>query len=77
MMIVFYKSKKFFCHLLNVPDLDAAPEFSALQVISDEEAVNITVPSVLPPASTTLRDYVDQSETLSKLVQLGNSSSWL
>ncbi|XP_074543104.1 transcription termination factor 3, mitochondrial [Halichoeres trimaculatus] len=52
-------------------DLDAAPGFSALEEISDEEAVNISIPSALPPASTTLRDYVDQSETLSKLVQLG------
>ncbi|KAM6903651.1 transcription termination factor 3, mitochondrial isoform 1-T2 [Lycodopsis pacificus] len=52
-------------------DLDAAAEFSALEVISDEEAVSISVPSAMPPASTSLRDYVDQSETLSKLVQLG------
>ncbi|XP_032391516.1 transcription termination factor 3, mitochondrial [Etheostoma spectabile] len=52
-------------------DLDAAAEFSALEVISDEEAVSISVPSAIPPASTSLRDYVDQSETLSKLVQLG------
>nr|XP_046273474.1 transcription termination factor 3, mitochondrial isoform X2 [Scatophagus argus] len=51
-------------------DLDA-PEFSALEEISDEEAVSISVPSAIPPASTSLRDYVDQSETLSKLVQLG------
>ncbi|XP_044026702.1 transcription termination factor 3, mitochondrial isoform X2 [Siniperca chuatsi] len=51
-------------------DLDAA-EFSALEEISDEEAVSISVPSAMPPASTSLRDYVDQSETLSKLVQLG------
>ncbi|XP_038581858.1 transcription termination factor 3, mitochondrial [Micropterus salmoides] len=51
-------------------DLDAT-EFSALEEIGDEEAVSISVPSALPPASTSLRDYVDQSETLSKLVQLG------
>ncbi|XP_070778305.1 transcription termination factor 3, mitochondrial [Enoplosus armatus] len=51
-------------------DLDAT-EFSALEEIDDEEAVSISVPSALPPASTSLRDYVDQSETLSKLVQLG------
>lgn len=56
---------------LNFPDLDAT-EFSALEEIGDEEAVSISVPSALPPASTSLRDYVDQSETLSKLVQLGN-----
>ncbi|XP_041811682.1 transcription termination factor 3, mitochondrial [Chelmon rostratus] len=52
-------------------DLDAAAEFSALEEISDEEAVSISVPSAMPPASISLRDYVDQSETLSKLVQLG------
>ncbi|XP_010736239.2 transcription termination factor 3, mitochondrial [Larimichthys crocea] len=52
-------------------DLDAATEFSALEEISDEEAVRIFVPSAMPPASLSLRDYVDQSETLSKLVQLG------
>uniref|UniRef100_UPI0037E98A3F transcription termination factor 3, mitochondrial n=1 Tax=Semicossyphus pulcher TaxID=241346 RepID=UPI0037E98A3F len=52
-------------------DLDAATEFSALEEIGDEEAVSISVPSAMPPASTSLRDYVDQSETLSKLVQLG------
>lgn len=44
-------------------------------MISDEEAVSISVPSAIPPASTSLRDYVDQSETLSKLVQLGNETT--
>ncbi|XP_074468419.1 transcription termination factor 3, mitochondrial isoform X1 [Sebastes fasciatus] len=54
-------------------DLDAAAaaEISALEVISDKEAVTISVHSAMPPASTSLSDYVDQSETLSKLVQLG------
>ncbi|KAM7373189.1 hypothetical protein PAMP_008062 [Pampus punctatissimus] len=52
-------------------DLDAVAEFSALEEISDKEAVAISVPSALPPASTLLRDYVDKSETLTKLVQLG------
>lgn len=52
-------------------DLDAADEFSALEEINDEEAVSISVPSSMPPASTSLGDYVDKSETLSKLVQLG------
>ncbi|XP_017277629.1 transcription termination factor 3, mitochondrial [Kryptolebias marmoratus] len=51
-------------------DLDAAGEPSALEEISDEEAVGIFIPSI-PPASTSLRDYVDKSETLTKLVQLG------
>lgn len=62
-----------FClYFLHLPDLDDAAEFSALEEISDEEAVTISVPSAIPPASVSLRDYVDQSETLSKLVQLGN-----
>ncbi|KAF3707447.1 Transcription termination factor 3, mitochondrial Mitochondrial transcription termination factor 3 [Channa argus] len=51
--------------------LEAAVEFSALEKISDEEAVSICFPSALPPASISLGDYVDKSETLSKLVQLG------
>ncbi|XP_028255092.1 transcription termination factor 3, mitochondrial [Parambassis ranga] len=54
-------------------DLDAAGEFSALEEISDEEAVSIFVSSDIPPVSISLRDYVDKSETLSKLVQLGVS----
>ncbi|XP_008304775.1 transcription termination factor 3, mitochondrial [Stegastes partitus] len=57
-------------HLVSL-DLDAAAEFSALEEITDEEAVSISPPSFMPPASTSLRDYVDKSETLSKLVQLG------
>lgn len=62
-----------FClYFLHLSDLDAAAEFSALEEIGDEEAVSISVPPAMPPASTSLRDYVDQSETLSKLVQLGN-----
>lgn len=48
-----------------------ADEFSALEEITDNEAVSISVPPAMPPASTSLRDYVDQSETLCKLVQLG------
>ncbi len=54
-------------------DLDAAVHPSPLQEISEEEAVQIHVPSALPPESSTLRPYVDKSETLSKLVQLGVS----
>ncbi|XP_072303534.1 transcription termination factor 3, mitochondrial [Eucyclogobius newberryi] len=46
-------------------------EVSALDEIDDKEAVTISVPSHLPPSSDSLRDYVDKSETLSKLVQLG------
>lgn len=52
-------------------DLDDAVHPSPLQEISEEEAVQIQVTSALPPESSTLRPYVDKSETLSKLVQLG------
>ncbi|KAG7500418.1 transcription termination factor 3, mitochondrial [Solea senegalensis] len=52
-------------------DLDATDELSALEEISDEEAISITLPAAMPPASTSLRDYIDKSETLSNLVQLG------
>ncbi|KAK7125168.1 hypothetical protein R3I94_019263 [Phoxinus phoxinus] len=51
--------------------LDAVVRPSPLQEISEEEAIQIQVPSALPPDSFTLKPYVDQSETLSKLVQLG------
>lgn len=52
-------------------DLDAVPELSALEEITDEEAIGIASPSVVPLTSTSLRNYVDKSETLTKLVQLG------
>lgn len=52
--------------------MDDAGELSALEEISDEEAVSISVPPSIPPMSTSLRNYVDKSETLAKLVQLGN-----
>lgn len=52
-------------------DLDAAPRLSALEEISEAEAVRMEIPSAMPPVSLSLRDYVDESETLSKLVQLG------
>lgn len=61
-----------FCLYFHLPDLEAAAEFSALEEISDEEALRICVPAAMPPASTSLRDYVDKSVTLSKLVQLGS-----
>lgn len=44
---------------------------SALEQISEEEAVQIIAEPILPPQSSTLRDYVDHSETLTKLVHLG------
>ncbi|XP_068189364.1 transcription termination factor 3, mitochondrial [Antennarius striatus] len=52
-------------------DLDEVSEPSALEEISDEEAVSIIVPSAIPPAAKSLCAYVDHSETLTKLVQLG------
>lgn len=52
-------------------DLEANVEPLALEEIDDEEAVSISLPEALPPSSTSLRDYVDKSETLSKLVHLG------
>lgn len=61
------------CLIFFFPDT-VADEFSALEEIPDDEAVSISVPPAMPPASTSLRDYVDQSETLSKLVQFGNKT---
>ncbi|NXR87605.1 MTEF3 factor, partial [Hypocryptadius cinnamomeus] len=52
-------------------DWDDIPPSSALEVISEEEAVQIIAEPLLPIQSSTLRDYVDHSETLAKLVHLG------
>lgn len=54
--------------------LDHIADKSALEEITDNEAVSISLLPAMPPASTSLRDYVDNSETLSKLVQLGNQT---
>ncbi|XP_016053948.1 PREDICTED: transcription termination factor 3, mitochondrial, partial [Miniopterus natalensis] len=51
--------------------LDDVPPVSPLQPVSEEEAIQIVAAPPLPPASFTLRDYVDHSETLQKLVLLG------
>ncbi|XP_078396940.1 transcription termination factor 3, mitochondrial [Cetorhinus maximus] len=51
--------------------LDGAPPQSPFEQISEEEALRIEARPPLPPTSFTLRDYVDQSETLTKLVLLG------
>lgn len=56
---------------LKYVDLNSAPQLSPFEVMSDEEAIRLIVPSSLPPASFSLRDYVDESETLSKLLHLG------
>ncbi|XP_072780943.1 transcription termination factor 3, mitochondrial isoform X3 [Taeniopygia guttata] len=52
-------------------DWDDIPPSSALEVISEEEAVQIIAEPLLPIQSSTLREYVDHSETLTKLVHLG------
>ncbi|XP_076865145.1 transcription termination factor 3, mitochondrial [Brachyhypopomus gauderio] len=58
-------------------DLDELPCPSPFEEISEQDAIQITVPPGLPPTTFTLRDYVDKSETLQKLVQLGVSLSKL
>lgn len=56
---------------LSMEELDDLPPLSPLQPISEEEAIQIIANPPLPPASSTLRDYVDHSETLQKLLHLG------
>ncbi|KAJ8267284.1 hypothetical protein COCON_G00124560 [Conger conger] len=51
--------------------LDGAPPLSPFEEICDEEALQIVALPPLPPSAPSLRDYVDQSETLSTLVHLG------
>lgn len=60
-------------HITVFKELDDLPPLSPLQPISEEEAVQIVADPPLPPASFTLRDYVDHSENLQKLVLLGKS----
>ncbi|XP_051878880.1 transcription termination factor 3, mitochondrial [Pristis pectinata] len=50
---------------------DDAPSRSLFEDISEEEALHIEASPPLPLTSFTLRDYVDSSETLTKLVLLG------
>lgn len=59
--------------MIGFKELDSVPPLSPLQPISEEEAVQIIADPPLPPVSFTLRDYVDHSETLQKLVLLGKS----
>ncbi|XP_004641351.1 LOW QUALITY PROTEIN: transcription termination factor 3, mitochondrial [Octodon degus] len=56
---------------LFLEELDDLPPLSPLQSVSEEEAIQIIAAPPLPPASFTLQDYVDHSETLQKLVLLG------
>lgn len=65
----FTKCTLIFC--IYFLDWDDVPPSSALEEISEEEAVKIIADPLLPPQSSTLRDYVDHSETLTKLVHLG------
>lgn len=60
-------------HVAGFTDLDDVPPLSPLQPVSEQEAVRIVADPPLPPDSFTLRDYVDHSETLQKLVLLGES----
>uniref|UniRef100_UPI001A9D9714 transcription termination factor 3, mitochondrial-like n=1 Tax=Ictidomys tridecemlineatus TaxID=43179 RepID=UPI001A9D9714 len=56
---------------LTLEELDYLPPLSPLHPPSEEEAVQTVAHPPLPPDSFTLRDYVDHSETLQKLVFLG------
>lgn len=56
---------------LSLEELDDLPPLSPLQPVSEEEAIRIIANPPLPPVSSTLRVYVDHSETLQKLVLLG------
>ncbi|XP_052016531.1 transcription termination factor 3, mitochondrial [Apodemus sylvaticus] len=56
---------------LPLEDLDDLPPLSPLQPVSEEEALQLAAYSLLPLSSFTLADYIDHSETLQKLVQLG------
>ncbi|XP_020824521.1 transcription termination factor 3, mitochondrial [Phascolarctos cinereus] len=61
----------------SLEELEDLPPISPLQQISEEDAVQIIAEPPLPPTSFTLRDYVDRSETLQKLVLLGVNLSKL
>ncbi|XP_074056439.1 transcription termination factor 3, mitochondrial isoform X2 [Macrotis lagotis] len=63
--------------LEELQELDDLPPISPLQQISEEDAIQIIAEPPLPPASFTLKDYVDRSETLQKLVLLGVNLSKL
>ena len=52
-------------------ELDDLPSLSPIQPISEEEAIQIVAHPLLPLSSFTLGDYIDHSETLQQLVQLG------
>ncbi|ERE60463.1 mTERF domain-containing protein 1 [Cricetulus griseus] len=56
---------------LPLEELDDLPPLSPMQPISEEEAIQIVAHPLLPLSSFTLGDYIDHSETLQRLVQLG------
>lgn len=58
-------------------ELDDLPSLSPMQSISEEEAIQIVAHPLLPLSSFTLGDYIDHSETLQQLVQLGKSLTYL
>uniref|UniRef100_F6QV92 Transcription termination factor 3, mitochondrial n=1 Tax=Monodelphis domestica TaxID=13616 RepID=F6QV92_MONDO len=62
---------------ISLEELDDLSPISPLQQISEEDALQIVAEPPLPPASFTLRDYVDRSKTLQKLVLLGVNLSKL
>lgn len=51
--------------------MDVTGSLSPFQEVSEKDAIQIAVPLDLPASTFTLADYVDKSETLTKLVQLG------
>ncbi|XP_053323621.1 transcription termination factor 3, mitochondrial [Spea bombifrons] len=55
----------------DLQDLESLPPLSPLEEISENEAVQIDADPPISPASFSLKDYVDRSETLQKLVNLG------
>ncbi|ERE60465.1 transcription termination factor 3, mitochondrial isoform X2 [Cricetulus griseus] len=59
---------------LPLEELDDLPPLSPMQPISEEEAIQIVAHPLLPLSSFTLGDYIDHSETLQRLVQLGGQS---
>ncbi|XP_053571202.1 transcription termination factor 3, mitochondrial [Bombina bombina] len=59
------------CTEIYLEDLEDEPPLSPLEEITENEAVQIAADLPIPPASFTLQDYVDQSETLKQLVLLG------
>lgn len=77
MLLYFAFTKLRFAELLTCVvfvrclDLDALSCPSPFEELSDEDAIQIFVPPNLPPTTFALRDYVDKSETLTNLVNLG------